>query len=177
MRGWLLTALFGLLVSWGLYTVLTDEPELAAVMERSEKPASLVNIEIKEYQKDQIKLKLLAKEAWVYERSEVTDFVGVNGVIAPENVGGKGTQFWSDQGKGEDKIKRLTLEGSVRVIFPQGRTLYTERLYFDQEKDLLWGDKPVRVVGHAEDVKASGMKYQLKKDRLTLTKPNIEVSL
>jgi len=163
----------GLMVGW----YLRQPPEEQVDQVEEEKPAILTSIEMKDYLGSVVKVRLFAKQAKVFEKSETTDLSEVYGIIASKKPEGLPTKIWANQGKLSGKTKLMTLTGDVRVEFPEGRVLETEVLVYDQQKELLQGDQPVRMFGRGDSVDAAGLLYFLKTEVLTLTLPSIEVTL
>ncbi|MDT8446434.1 MAG: LPS export ABC transporter periplasmic protein LptC [bacterium] len=166
----------GFLVGLALFLVEPEVPERAEDPSGPE-PAVLSQIEIKDYDQSRLKLRVYAARAEVFEETEVTRLTQVHGILLPEKLGGESTRFKAAFGKLEGKTKRVTLTGDIRIELPRGRVILTQILYFDQEKELLWGDQPLRMLGPGDQVDAAGLTYQLKDAFLTLDQPAVEVEL
>ena len=160
-----------------LWWLMAPEVVTEEAKTESARPVVLSHIELKDFGEGKLKMTLFAVEAQLFEETEITELTDIKGIVEPEKLGGEPTRFRADRGKIKGKEKLVSLIGDIQVELPRGRKLVTQVLYYDQNKDLLYNDQPVRMFGVRDSVEAQGMEYQLDEGFLTLKNPILEAEL
>ena len=151
--------------------------ELAISDARKELTASLFNARLTDFKGDKIRWKVNAKQVDLYEKQKLTILQKIDGKAISVSSDKKPTLFKADHGRMNEKTKRLIAWGNVEIEFNDGQRLLTDRIIFDQTKEIIYNRQKVRIESSKDTILANSMHYNLKTDLLTLPNPAIQLQL
>ena len=107
------------------------------------------DFDIDNYRERALVWNLKSREAYIYERRELTYFDGVDLVQYDED--GR-SYVKAEKGVFNEKSHIMTVEGNVVVISQNGRRLYTEYLKWNEKSGKLTTDRPVKIIFPEGDI-------------------------
>ena len=142
-----------------------------------ERTASLIDARLTDYRNSKIRWIVNAKQVDLYEKQKFTLLWKIDGQAISNNSGKSPTRFRAEHGKMNEKTKRLVAWGNVEIEFNDGQRLLTERVIFDQVKEIIFNRQKVRIESRNDTILANSMHYNLKTDLLTLPKPRVQLEI
>ena len=139
--------------------------------------ASLFEARLTDFKGDRIRWKVNAKQVDIYEKQKLTLLQKIDGKAIPVSSDKKPTLFRADHGRMSEKTKKLIAWGNVEIEFNDGQRLLTERIIFDQSKEIIYNHRKVRIESGDDIILSNSMHYSLKTDLLTLPNPVIQIQV
>lgn len=136
-----------------------------------EKPIILQNPELTDFEGSQLKMKIQAKTARIFENKKITLLSDINGTLYSRNGEIKPTRIYAESGRIKGNAQLITVWGNVRVHFSDGQKLNTERLNLDQKGEQLYNNVAVQMLSGSDKIQAKQMHYNIQTGVLVLSQP------
>lgn len=144
---------------------------------KNETPTSLQNPELLDFEANKLKWQFKAKSAEIYEKQNLTFLKKINGKIFGDDLSQKPTLVTANYGKIDGNSKLMTLWDKVQIDFNNGQQLFTERLFIDNEKEIIYNHVDVLLISGVDNIEASSMIYYMTMELLNLKKPKVELNI
>ena len=142
-----------------------------------EQPIMLVNPKLFDFQSDKVKWTFSAVRANIFQKRKLTFLYEINGSILHDDPAQKPTLVRADNGKIKNDVNLITISGNVRIDFDDGRKMFTEEIFIDQEKEIIYNQVDVLLISEQDTVNATSMRYDVRKGLLVLSKPRVEIEM
>jgi len=143
---------------------------------KPQNPVLLNEAELIDYEDNRTKWHLRARHTKTYEEQNLTLLDDLEGDVFSKNPRQKATRFQADFGKIEGKDQLMSVWGDVHVDFQNGQSLFTEQLFFDQRKEMIYNQVEVRVISNQDTILGSSMHYDMNTGILVLTEPRADLN-
>ncbi len=142
-----------------------------------ENPMLLTAPVMTDYKNETLNFKLIADKAHVFEEKKQTLLFNLTAYLYEDDGVNLSARIVADQGEYLNKTELLRLWGKVRVELKEGQKLFTEELFVDRKKDLIYNTVKVKAISDSDIVNAASLNYRIKKGILLLRKPRATFKL
>ncbi len=144
---------------------------------KDERPITLFNPVLYDYEQNKTKWRFAAEKADVFEKRKLMILDQVKGKVFSRDSKQKTTLVFADSGKIKGKSKLIHLWGNVRIILDTNRRILTEELFIDQQKETIYNEVDTLALSEHDSINASAMVYDIKTSLLILKQPRMEFTL
>ena len=158
---------------YALYLIWqSQDPQIVSSKDEAanEQPVVLEVIELYDYEGNIIKWRINAQLARIFEKQELTILNDLKGKIYSKQPDEEATRFKADQAHLEGKNKLALMTGDVKVDFNDGKQLFTDRLIYDQKKEIIYNQDDTKITDDRDRMEAKSFHFDIKTQILTLTK-------
>ncbi len=174
---WAILGLLTVVVTYLLLNSLVDDSEQKVVFSKKERPMIIMNPVLREYEDEKINLKLVADKAEVYEKKQSTILLKPVAKLFDSGDVSKVTIIRANTGKYQNKKDQIHLWGNVRIEFHDGQRLFTEELFVNSRKKVIYNTVKVKVISGSEVINAASMRYTMNNEVLVLKRPKALLSI
>ena len=146
-------------------------------VQKVEEPLILFNPVLQEFEKDKLKIRLIADKAQIFENKQRTLLTNISADLYVSDTPGSATHLQAGFAEMSAQSNLVRLWGAVRLETRDGQSLLTEELFLNNADKTVYNQVAVTAYTDQETIKAASMHYDLKKGILLLNQPSMQVKL